>query len=92
MGSLSSRPTVPATSQIVLASPTATTIASTPSASASTDSNSDTFIDTAQSETEVRSNNLLRRDRGTTGTIITSFRGLLGGATETEGRKSLLGE
>ncbi|HBH25969.1 MAG TPA: hypothetical protein DDX54_00990 [Rhodospirillaceae bacterium] len=41
---------------------------------------------------EARRDNLLRRDRGRTGTIQTSFRGLLGQAAPAGTKKTLLGE
>jgi len=47
-----------------------------------------------QIKTQSRSDNLLRRVRGTLGTVLTGFRGVLGLANDTNAapRKNLLGE
>jgi hypothetical protein len=45
-----------------------------------------------QQASEARRRDLLDRDRGIFGTIQTSFRGLLGMATQNKIRKTLLGE
>lgn len=41
---------------------------------------------------ETRTQSLLRRDRGRLGTILSSFRGILGLSDNTAARKTLLGE
>ena len=48
--------------------------------------------DPVQTAAAARSDDLLRRSRGRTGTIQTSFRGLLSAANSTAQRKTLLGE
>jgi hypothetical protein len=48
--------------------------------------------DPEETAAEQRRENLLRRNRGRFGTIQTSFRGLLGLATQGGQRKTLLGE
>jgi hypothetical protein len=47
---------------------------------------------TPQQQSETRAQNLLRRDRGRLGTILTGFRGILGLSNDTPSRKTLLGE
>ncbi len=41
---------------------------------------------------EARRKNLLRRNRGRLGTVLTGFRGVLGLSNESNGQKTLLGE
>jgi hypothetical protein len=91
MGSLSSRPSVPSPQVVYLpqttSTPSSTTAATTTSTSTSTDSSADTTT-----ASQAREESLLSRSRGRAGTILTSFRGLLGAATDTTMRKTLLGE
>ena len=92
MGSLSSRPKVPSTPQIVYVQQpiTTTTTPSSPTQNSGANaSGSNNVPSTVLSE--VRAGNLLRRDRGRTGTIQTSYRGLLE-ANTTSQKKTLLGE
>lgn len=80
MGSLGSRPTPPAPQP---STPVVYVPAPTPSA------------DPAPSGPDAaaqRRENLLRRGRGRFGTVLTSFRGLLGLADTSGQRKTLLGE
>jgi hypothetical protein len=86
MGSLSSRPTVPAAPQVIaqpIAQPTSTPV--TPVVSTPT-------VDPDAEEIARRTQSLLRRNRGITGTIQTGFRGLLAQSENTTQRKTLLGE
>jgi hypothetical protein len=83
MGSLSSRPTVPAAPQSI-AQPI-TQAPATPVIAAPT-------IDAVAEESARRTQSLLRRNRGITGTIQTGFRGLLAQSENTTQRKTLLGE
>lgn len=96
MGSLTSRPksvsTVPTTQVIYV--PATTTSSTTATSSTSTSSGSgttDTSTDPALTA-EVREQNLLTRSRSRLGTVTTSFRGLLGLASQGSSRKTLLGE
>ncbi|MBX2834769.1 MAG: hypothetical protein KTR28_07340 [Micavibrio sp.] len=84
MGSMSSRPNVPSmpTSQVVY-------VPTTPTTPTPTSHSDDEGKKTAS---EVRSENLLRRNRGTFGTVTTSLRGLVGLSTPSSERKTLLGE
>jgi len=87
MGSLSSRPEIPAktvarASQIVTRAP----VVAVTSAVQGTQHNA------PQSDKERREKNLLRRNRGRLGTIKTGFRGFLSRATLDKPRKTLLGE
>lgn len=86
MGSLSSRPSVPTTTQAAPApvvQPPVTTAVEESAAGDTTD------VDTQ----EARTQSLLQRNRSRLGTIQTSFRGLLGGSNNDETtRKRLLGE
>ena len=49
-------------------------------------------VDAAEEERKARAENLLQRDRGRFGTVLTGFRGLLSTNENTGGRKTLLGE
>ena len=95
MGSLSSRPDVPSPVQTI-AVPVVSQSTSTTSADTGADSGRgvDTDIADAQSASEVRTQNLLQRNRGRFGTIRTGFRGLLelAGGGSSGSRKTLLGE
>ena len=86
MGSLSSRPKVPAAPQII-----SQPVAQTPAAPA-TPIVDTPVIDVAAAESARRTQSLLRRNRGITGTIRTGFRGLLAQSENTTQRKTLLGE
>ena len=103
MGSLSSRPKVPQIQpQSFVAVTPQNTVQQTPSTiisqpppvvtpqpnTAETDSTNTLPITTDAARVE----NLLRRNRGITGTILTGFRGLLSPNDLTPRRKTLLGE
>lgn len=47
---------------------------------------------TPEQDKETRKQSLLRRDRGRLGTILSSFRGILGLSDNAQPRKTLLGE
>jgi hypothetical protein len=86
MGSLSSRPTVPAAPQIISQPITQTPAAPvTPLVAAPA-------IDPVAQESARRTQSLLRRNRGITGTIQSGFRGLLAQSENAAQRKTLLGE
>lgn len=86
MGSLSSRPKVPAQPQVVyVPSPV---YAYTPP----TGTDAPTSSETPEQTAAARKASLLQRSRGRLGTIATSFRGLLDLAGSSSGRKTLLGE
>ena len=91
MGSISSRPKVPTTPQVVFV-PQSTPTPTSTSTSASTNTNADTSADTPATASEARESNLLRRSRGRSGTVLTGFRGLLGTANNSQAKKTLLGE
>jgi hypothetical protein len=87
MGSLTSSPKVPSAApspQIVYV----------PSPYTPTDTTTGTGTPAPDPKTpsEVRAGSLLSRDRSRYGTIVTSFRGLLGLADHSDKRKTLLGE
>lgn len=90
MGSLTSRPRVSTGTQTVVTTTPTTTENPSPDNTTSTQ----TTDDTTSIENEQRSQtaNLLLRDRGRFGTILTGFRGLLGTTDKNTGRKTLLGE
>ena len=80
MGSLGSGPSAPPPQPpVVYVAPSAPSTPSTPSES-------------SPDAAEQRRDNLLRRGRGRFGTVLTSFRGLLGLADNSGQRKTLLGE
>ena len=86
MGSLASRPSVPAPQPQVVFVPQATTVADT-----STENTNSDAAD-SQTESEVRQQSLLQRDRSRFGTVLTGFRGLLSLNENSGQRKTLLGE
>ena len=80
MGSLTSRPKVSTTQT--------TPVQSSPSTETAT-----TITEASPEETaKVRAENVLRRSRSTIGTVLTSFKGILGENSAAPQRKSLLGE
>lgn len=84
MGSLSSRPKTPQVTYVVQSS-----------GSTSADSTSESASEETEVAAEVREDDLLRRQRGRSGTVLTSFRGLESAAdagADSAGRKTLLGE
>ena len=84
MGSLSSRPKTPQVTYVVQSS-----------GSTSADSTSESASEETDVAAEVREDDLLRRQRGRSGTVLTSFRGLESAAdagADSAGRKTLLGE
>ncbi|MCB1531740.1 MAG: hypothetical protein KDJ35_02610 [Alphaproteobacteria bacterium] len=92
MGSLGSRPSVPAPQPQVVYVPAPSSTASSTSASQSA-SESSSAEAAANAEREARTSSLLQRERGRFGTITTSFRGLLGLSNNDGGsKKTLLGE
>lgn len=89
MGSLTSRPSVPSQPQVVYVPQP---VAATPAPAEDT-----TASDTPSAEevaSEARTQSLLDRERSRFGTVLTSFRGLLGLSdnNDTSQRKTLLGE
>lgn len=96
MGSLASVPKISTTPQpqpqvrYVTAPRPAPESGSSSDTSSNTPSTNDSGNDSA-AVTQERETNLLRRSRGRSGTIRTSFRGLLG-LSEQQQRKTLLGE
>lgn len=99
MGSVTSRPKVPATVSIpapVVAAPVASApVVATPSPSLPSSSGAGstaatpTAADIAQG---VRDDNLLQRGRGALSTVLTSFRGVLDDNIAPKQQKTLLGE
>lgn len=105
MGSLTSRPKVPSAPQPkIVYVPAPQPVYTPPPSSVPTLPSSQTGGVTApvparpvptpeEQQTEARTQSLLERDRGRFGTVMTSFRGLLGLATGTNTKpKTLLGE
>lgn len=89
MGSLSSRPEIPAQPQVVyMPTPVYAPSSSSPSAPAPSGSSPTPEQAAAQGRTA----SLLQRSRSRFGTVQTSFRGLLELAGNAAGRKTLLGE
>ena len=86
MGSLSSRPTVP-TTQVVYAPQSTNTNTQTTSGDQSSESDGD-----ATTTAEAREDDLLRRQRGRSSTVLTGFRGLLDNGNTAAQKKTLLGE
>ena len=86
MGSLTSRPSVPAPQPPVIVSPPPAPVQ--PVTPTSTDDKGSS----EQSASEARQQSLLGRSRGRFGTVQTSFRGLLGLSDNSAQRKTLLGE
>ncbi len=90
MGSLTSGPKLPAPQpqQVFVPQPS-----SAPSTPAPAQTPSETAQEAQQeTDTEIRRQNLLGRERSRFGTVQTSFRGLLGLAENAPQRKTLLGE
>ncbi len=83
MGSLSAPPRAPQTS-VVYTAPAAIT--------PTTPQDTTTPTTPAPTASEIRTQNLLQRDRGRLGTITTSLRGLLAPAVPQGQKKTLLGE
>ncbi|QQG36025.1 MAG: hypothetical protein HYS17_11080 [Micavibrio aeruginosavorus] len=93
MGSLSSRPKAPDAAPIQYVYMPATT-ATAPSVSTSSAASVPSTAPTPGDEdvkAQARASNLLERRRGRLGTVLTSFRGLLGDSLS-GARKTLLGE
>lgn len=89
MGSITKAPTAPAAPQ-----PVYYYVPSPPPPPPPPPSNNGTGDDPAAPPAgkPAREQNLLRRDRGRLGTILSGFRGILGLSTNTPARKTLLGE
>ena len=100
MGSLVSKPKAPQPVRVQYVtmpstSSTTTTTATSSGSSASSDTATDTTTSEGLSDKEtsaLRAENIARRARGRTGTVKTSFGGLLAQNEIVPGRKSLLGE
>lgn len=86
MGSISSRPSVPSTQVVYVPAP-----ATSQTPLSSTQAEEDTPSD-EELAAESRRENLLRRNRGRFGTILSGFRGVFTQAGNASGRKTLLGE
>ena len=93
MGSLTSRPSIPSYTQpqiVRLPTQPITTPVTTPSTSSSENPDAISIEETA---TTTRQQSLLGRERSRFGTVLTSFRGLLGvSEANAAPRKTLLGE
>ena len=89
MGSLASRPKVPQVRTVVVQQPVPQSQTPVKTATPSVDQPARTDDQIAS---DVRTDDLLRRSRGRSGTILTSFRGLQGASEQADGRKTLLGE
>ncbi|MCB9982446.1 MAG: hypothetical protein H6861_02055 [Rhodospirillales bacterium] len=90
MGSLTSRPKVPSTPQVVyISQPAASTTLST---SGETTTGATQTGSEQETASEVRAQNLLGRERSRFGTVLTGFRGLLGTLEDRPERKTLLGQ
>lgn len=85
MGSLVSRPKVPKYT------PPVQTVY-VPATTTSTQSTGSDSGNAGPSDSDLRSQSLLSRDRGRLGTIETGFRGLLGLSNNEDQRKTLLGQ
>jgi hypothetical protein len=107
MGSLASRPKVPALPQPVVytlpdpsvaaaetaaATAAATTTAATDTSSAGSSSDTTAMPTPAQQEAAARQSSLLDRSQGVFSTILTGFRGLLDTGNNNGQRKTLLGD
>lgn len=101
MGSLVSKPKTPAPMRVQYVSVPAVSTTTPAVSSVSTDTGGGaTGTDSASSDaglsdseaSTIRAENLVRRSRGRTGTVKTSFGGLLSTNKITPSRKSLLGE
>lgn len=89
MGSITQAPKAPAAASPQVIYYTPSTPSSVPETPADTGGNEGA---TPQDKSQTRAQNLLRRDRGRLGTILTGFRGILGLSDDAPGRKTLLGE
>lgn len=90
MGSITKAPVAPSAPQPVyyyLPSPPPP-----PPTNTGTDTPTGGGTTTPEQDKETRKQSLLRRDRGRLGTILSSFRGILGLSDNTQPRKTLLGE
>lgn len=93
MGSLTSSPKT--STQVVYvpvssSSSSSSTDTSTIDTSTSDDTTSDS--DLSEEQSEARKESLLKRDRSSAGTVLTSYSGLLSAASNETERKTLLGE
>ena len=84
MGSVSARPKAPPTQVVYYTAPA-------PSPSTPAPTPQETEAEKQQVIQKEREQNLLRRSRGTLGTVLTGFRGILS-LNQNDGRKTLLGE
>lgn len=102
MGSLTSRPKIQPTPQVIYTpvsqvSSTAPSTAEGSSALSSSQndtqsSNEAAVQENSQDASEARANNLLLRSRGRQGTVLTSFRGVFSDLANSGAAKTLLGE
>lgn len=96
MGSLSSRPSVPAPARqqtVFVPQQTQTVQASSVTqTSNSGDTNNESERSSALSESENRQETLLRRNRGRLGTVLTGLSGVLSPVSSQGRKKTLLGE
>lgn len=91
MGSISKSPKAPRAIQpSVVYVPQAVAAPVTTSASAPEDTQTEPSEE--EQRTELRRKNLLRRNRGKLGTVLTGFRGVLGRVNDSGHQKTLLGE
>jgi hypothetical protein len=87
MGSLTSRPKVPA-----LSTAATTTVIATPQINQSGNTDGESTDLSPEQILQNRAENILRRSRSSLGTVLTSFRGILSENSSAPQRKSLLGE
>lgn len=99
MGSLVSKPKAPQPVRVQYVTIPSTSSPTPTSTSSGSSTSSDTATDTTTNEglsaketSTLRAENIARRARGRTGTVKTSFGGLLAQNEIVPGRKSLLGE
>lgn len=83
MGSLVSKPKVPKTTTVVVSKPSVTTTSGSSSTAMEPDP-----VEVAKERAE----NVLRRNRGIWGNVLTGFRGILSNGDGALQRKTLLGE
>lgn len=93
MGSLTSRPKAAPSPQIVYVPAPVPTIAPRPAPTTITQPTATSDTPSAEQKSqEQREDNLLRRDRGRSGTVQTSFRGILNAVNDAAQKKTLLGQ
>ena len=90
MGALASRPKIPRVRQQVVFIPQAPR--SAPVVTLASTAKAEPSVSDTEAQEAAREESLLSRRRGRLGTVLTSFRGLLGQGTGAQPRKTLLGE